>query len=105
MSWRTLSLLYRLSPTVGDGLPGRSLHDIDPDSLPMSHPPTRGHPRAAPVKLTVLIHGDVVAALCEDGLPLKAQLRPVLTTAKGGVVTLAKAWMGKQVVVVEVPPD
>ena len=69
----------------------------------MAHPSPRGRERDAPTKLTVLIHGDVVAALDESGLPLRAQARGVLTTKKGGVITMARSWMGKRVVVVELP--
>jgi hypothetical protein len=56
------------------------------------------------MKLTVVLRGEVVAALDEDGLPLRAEVRPVLTTPKGGVITVGKTWMGKHVIVVELPP-
>lgn len=55
------------------------------------------------LKLTVIVSDDVVAALDESGLPLRAQIRPVLSTSKGGVITMGKAWMGREVVVVEMP--
>lgn len=96
MPSHTINLMYPLSPAKGQR---RVLYPRAPFRGSMAAPGD------GPRKLTVLIHGDAIAALDEQGRPLRAAVRPVLTTAKGGVVTLGKTWMGSTVVVVELAAD
>lgn len=57
-------------------------------------------------KITILLRGDAIAALSEDNAPLRVESRTVLTTKhRGGVITLARSWMGKRVLVVELPEE
>lgn len=54
----------------------------------------------------MLYTGDVVAAISEDGTPLRAEIRDVLRTKAGkAVLNLAGAWGGKRVVIVELPEE
>lgn len=59
-------------------------------------------------KITVSYREDVVAALDEDGRPLRAEVRDILTRqtrdgkVRGAVLNLAASWAGRRVVVIEV---
>lgn len=57
-------------------------------------------------RATIVYREDVVSALDEHGVPLRAEVRTVLRTRAGkAVLNLAAVWGGKRVAIVELPEE